>query len=308
AKGAAPLQLNPRFPLLGPHFIPPSFSHAQRRHAIIQTEPKLAYLKPVTVIHPAFYPELAVCPRCESTDVLWYGWSPTGHHDVHGIEREETAIGYQLCCNRCKELYGQGGSRSEEEDSKSYSFLTTSCQFWENREHWDIPRDALTRDLFNLIVEFRLSGTAAGIAEHIRRHNDLVGDVYNKWVEKTRQSESEATLRTLGAVTISLDATFRSAGKATVTDKDKARTKVWTGGLQSVMNEKNLIIAWRLCLTQANAEVQELLEGVSRRLYLLEFAQPEMAVADNCCHVRAAIRKVFPDIAVVLDVWHFIMR
>ncbi len=176
--------------------------------------------------------------------------------------------------------------------------------------------------------------------------NDLVGDVYNGWVEKTRQPESEATLRTLGgefprltlsvlpashatcrsAVTISLDATFRSAGKATVADKDKARTKVWTGGLQSVVNEKNLIIAWvcpsllpvtivadsatpqRLCLSQANVEVQELLEGVARRLHLLDFAQPEMATADNCCHVRAAIRKVFPDIDVVLDVWHFIMR
>ncbi len=32
-----------------------------------------------------------------------------------------------------------------------------------------LKKSALTRDLFNLIVEFRLTGTAAGIAEHIRR-------------------------------------------------------------------------------------------------------------------------------------------
>ncbi|KAH9940973.1 hypothetical protein B0H21DRAFT_697284 [Amylocystis lapponica] len=33
-----------------------------------------------------------------------------------------------------------------------------------------------------------------------------------------------------------------------------------------------------------------------------------MVVVDNCCHVRSAIVKAFPDIKVVLDVWHFMMR
>ncbi|EIW64988.1 uncharacterized protein TRAVEDRAFT_159779 [Trametes versicolor FP-101664 SS1] len=33
-----------------------------------------------------------------------------------------------------------------------------------------------------------------------------------------------------------------------------------------------------------------------------------MATVDNCCHVKAAILKVFPDISVCLDVWHFMMR
>ncbi len=144
-KGAAALQLNPRFPLLGPHFIPPSFSHAQRRHAVAQVKPDIAYLKPVTVIHPAFYPELGVCPRCSSTDVVWYGWSPTGHRDVHGIEREETAIGYQLRCNPCKRLFGQGGSKESEDEESSYSCLTTNFEFWKTREHWDIPSEYIAR-------------------------------------------------------------------------------------------------------------------------------------------------------------------
>ncbi|KAI0720548.1 hypothetical protein C8T65DRAFT_567509, partial [Cerioporus squamosus] len=64
----------------------------------------------------------------------------------------------------------------------------------------------------------------------------------------------------------------------------------------------------RWCPTQGHIEIEEQLEGVRRRLALLNFADPEIAVVDNCCHVKAAILKVFPDIAVVLDVWHFVQR
>ncbi|KAI0712734.1 hypothetical protein C8T65DRAFT_562727, partial [Cerioporus squamosus] len=64
----------------------------------------------------------------------------------------------------------------------------------------------------------------------------------------------------------------------------------------------------RWCPSQSNSEYVELLEGFHRRLLLLGVAPPEMAVVDNCCHVKAAILQVFPDIAVVLDVWHFIQR
>ncbi|KAI0686377.1 hypothetical protein C8T65DRAFT_591216, partial [Cerioporus squamosus] len=64
----------------------------------------------------------------------------------------------------------------------------------------------------------------------------------------------------------------------------------------------------RWCPTQGNIETEEQLEGLRRRLLLLGFAEPEIAVVDNCCHVKSAILKVFPDIAVVLDVWHFIQR
>ncbi|KAI0698413.1 hypothetical protein C8T65DRAFT_581918, partial [Cerioporus squamosus] len=62
------------------------------------------------------------------------------------------------------------------------------------------------------------------------------------------------------------------------------------------------------CHSLAHAEIEELLDGIRRRLEMLDIASPEIAVADNCCHVKAAIRKVFPDIDVVLDVWHFVMR
>ncbi|TFK92385.1 hypothetical protein K466DRAFT_480676, partial [Polyporus arcularius HHB13444] len=64
----------------------------------------------------------------------------------------------------------------------------------------------------------------------------------------------------------------------------------------------------RWCPTQGNIEIEEQLQGVGRRLLLLGMAEPEIVVVDNCCHVKAAILKVFPNIAVVLDVWHFVQR
>ena len=39
----------------------------------------------------------------------------------------------------------------------------------------------------------------------------------------------------------------------------------------------------------------------SRRLAILNVADPEMAVADNCCQMVNTIKNVFPDISVGLD-------
>ncbi|KAI0658951.1 hypothetical protein C8Q70DRAFT_899100, partial [Cubamyces menziesii] len=217
---------------------------------------------------------------------------------------EETAIGFQLRCETCKGKYGKGVVGKEE---GAYCFVTTSHVFWERKEHWELPvgiprflkRCAVTEQLFNLIVELRPSSTAAGLAESIKR-------------EFWKLMPGRKT------ITISLDATFRAASKATVVSDDKSRTKFYKGGIETVLNEQNLIIAWvsvlprlsvrRFCNTQANSELEEILIGLKRRFALLGVANPEMAVVDNCCHVKNAIKHVFPDIAVCLDVWHFMMR
>ncbi|KAI0704824.1 hypothetical protein C8Q76DRAFT_631245 [Earliella scabrosa] len=130
----------------------------------------------------------------------------------------------------------------------------------------------------------------------------------------------------LSAITISTDSTYGVAYKGTVVEKDKKRTRTYKGGLVPVINERNSIITWvgfvpikaglttcspplqRLCHTQGNAELEELLQGLKRRFALLGIEDPEIAVADNCCHVKITIRKVFPGISVCLDVWHFMMR
>lgn len=43
---------------------------------------------------------------------------------------------------------------------------------------------------------------------------------------------------------MSVDNTFRAAGKATIVDKQKKRTKVMKGGILSALNENNEIVSW----------------------------------------------------------------
>ncbi|KAI1793319.1 hypothetical protein LXA43DRAFT_885912 [Ganoderma leucocontextum] len=179
----------------GPLFEPPSYVDEQLRDATPMVTPETAYLKSVHVVHRRYYPHiLGRCPRCQSTDIIHNGWSPTGPREVHGLMREEMAIGTQIRCKRCKERVSQG-DRDEAEDTGTYCFTTTSHLFWDHFEHWELPgeccsthtitatyfwslavglphffsRCAVTSDLFDLIVEFRLSETAGGLTEHIKR-------------------------------------------------------------------------------------------------------------------------------------------
>ncbi|EGO24993.1 hypothetical protein SERLADRAFT_438585 [Serpula lacrymans var. lacrymans S7.9] len=159
----------------------------------------------------------------------------------------------------------------------------------------------MTRDLFDLIIELRPSTTSAGLAENFKY-------VYLEVSKRSRQAESSEYLRTLSGVCISLDNTFKAAGKATVADKQKTRTKFMRGGMLTAINEDNEILFWRLCQTQANTEMEELLEGLKSRYEKLDQPLPQMVIVDNCCHVRSAVNKAMPDAQVGLDVFHFIMR
>ncbi|KAL6300463.1 hypothetical protein BKA93DRAFT_819423 [Sparassis latifolia] len=80
-------------PLLGPQFLPPSYEQYKKCNSMPNIVPEIAYLKPVNVIHPFYFPELARCPQCNSDDVKWTGWTTTGHR--------ETALGFQLRCQEC---------------------------------------------------------------------------------------------------------------------------------------------------------------------------------------------------------------
>ncbi|KAG2085532.1 hypothetical protein BD769DRAFT_1397235 [Suillus cothurnatus] len=96
--------LDSRIPILGPHFLPPSYLHVQKRN---QSEPainpEVLYLKPLRIIHPFYHPELARCPQCDCADsVSWDGWTGTGPWDVHGLMFDEAVIGIQLRCESCR--------------------------------------------------------------------------------------------------------------------------------------------------------------------------------------------------------------
>jgi hypothetical protein len=123
--------LRKEVPFLGPRFLPPSYLHAQKRSATPNILPGPAYLKPLHIVHPIYYPHLARCPQCNSDNVHWDGWTTGGHREVHGVNREETALGYQLKCQSCRDISEDG----------AYCFATTNPTFWKGKEHWEVPRE-----------------------------------------------------------------------------------------------------------------------------------------------------------------------
>ena len=50
------------------------------------------------------------------------------------------------------------------------------------------------------------------------------------------------------------------------------------------------------------------MEGLKQRCIKLGIPESEMAVVDNCCTVRNQLNSVMPNLKVVLDVYHFVMR
>lgn len=99
------------------------------------------------------------------------------------------------------------------------------------------------------------------------------------------------------------------------------------GGILSVINELNEIVAWvttsyhliililpgvipiqRFCQSQSPAEIGEILKQYTLRCKILGIDLPEMLVVDNCCQVRKSVTGAVPEIKVALDVYHFLMR
>ncbi|KAF8973795.1 hypothetical protein BDZ97DRAFT_1912253 [Flammula alnicola] len=84
--------------------------------------------------------------------------------------------------------------------------------------------------------------------------NDLVTDLYLDFIARVRQSESVEYSKTRTAKSISLDNTFKSAGKATIIDKDGYRQNPLKGGILSAINEEGEGLSWRFCVSPSPAE------------------------------------------------------
>jgi hypothetical protein len=72
-------------PFFGPQFLPPLYAVLGKCQTST-VKPELAYLKPVNVVHPFYYPMLAKCPESQSLDVKWDGWMGTGSCKVYGVK------------------------------------------------------------------------------------------------------------------------------------------------------------------------------------------------------------------------------
>ncbi|KAJ3835476.1 hypothetical protein F5878DRAFT_509789, partial [Lentinula raphanica] len=288
-------------PIWGPRFLPPSLNNIMKRDPSgASVTPEQLYLKPVNVVHPFYYPTFKKCPRCDSENIKWEGWTGSGSREIHGIACEETAIGMQLRCSNCKNKEGENG--------KPQGYYRVSSLTYEHADVGGIPhfrhQIGLTPELFNLIIETRISGTSAGLAEHIhlqscprstltpprlKPFSDRINQSgYNDssisdqtitavllHFNKTRQEESTNFMKSLTGCVLSLDATFRAAKKATISDSNKQRTSVVTGGVLSIINELSETLAWRFCHTQSPEEIAELLTPLRERYRELGAPPPE---------------------------------
>ncbi|KAJ6491108.1 hypothetical protein C8R45DRAFT_901353 [Mycena sanguinolenta] len=191
------------------------------------------------------------CPQCNSQDIQWDSWTGAGSRDVHGVRAEKKAIGYQLRCKPCQKKYGKGGSevgaQGEDGEKLCYSFATTNTKFWAGWEHWNIPP-------FDLIIEPRPSTTSG------KRLSENGKQVFIDFSNRTRVEECGRYLRTLTAICLNLDNTYKAASKATIVDESKTHMKLMKGGILSVLNELNEIISWRFCKSGGANEIMELLE------------------------------------------------
>ncbi|KAF9068511.1 hypothetical protein BDP27DRAFT_1421866 [Rhodocollybia butyracea] len=335
-------------PLLGPRFTPPTYLHLTKRSFIADIQPEAMLLKPLNVIHPFYYPEIAdCCPRCNSKTITWDGWTTYGSCAVHGIDSEESALGYQLRCQSCAE-----GKQNMES-----CFATTSPIFWEKMQGYEIPRGiphffqrcALTRPLYDMILELCLSGTSGGLAENIEQlhiaeyfckhqdylryyqlrpatpmkplpllnfpdpkndciSSDIITQVLLQHYDQTGKDESAQYLQTIMGRVLSLDHTFRAASKASIASSSHERSRPISGGTLSIINEKNQILSWRFCLTQSVEEISEALTQLKIQYRKLGEEDPDEIIVDNCCTVRPKISKVFPNTHVGQDVHHVIQR
>jgi hypothetical protein len=92
--------------------------------------------------------------------------------------------------------------------------------------------------------------------------DEMITEIYLEFSNQTRKLESDMYLCTRTGelalfalrekltsggtgVTLSLDNTFKAASKATVAaNRNATHTKLWKGGVLSIINEKNEIVAW----------------------------------------------------------------
>lgn len=141
SESSVPKTIPKDLPLLGPRFCPPTWLHLQKRSVSPGIEPKTAYLKALTIIHPLYYPDLIKrgCPQCLSANVRWDSWNSAGHRELYGVDRNECALGYQMRCMDCKVNGAQG---------ESYCFASTAVQFWQRWQFWDIPRTSVVQFFF----------------------------------------------------------------------------------------------------------------------------------------------------------------
>ncbi|KAF7294249.1 hypothetical protein HMN09_01153400 [Mycena chlorophos] len=158
SKSTTPKTLPKDVPIYGPRFLPSTLLDVSKRNPTC-VEPETLYIRPLNV-------------RSRGTS-----GSDLERGDVHGLFYEERALGYQLRCSECETKYKGKKVLGRDGEKLGYCFATTNAKAWAGINHWEIPRGipyftqrtAVTRELFDVIIELRPSTTSGKLAEEIKQ-------------------------------------------------------------------------------------------------------------------------------------------
>ncbi|TFY83333.1 hypothetical protein EWM64_g678 [Hericium alpestre] len=319
-------------PLYGPQFLPPTYRDLTMHHNAPKIQAGLTYLKPIFTCHPFYFPELAICPGCDSTNITWEGWNTKGHRKIHGVHRDEFVIGCQLRCDgACGATHeaahkrNKGRPANEKETEPTFCFATTNMMLWANWEFWAIPQLHLLEHMKSQLDYLNTyQSKHSSFFDYYKLQDfldpfdpllggasisdEIISEVFLEFTAWSCQSESETYMRTLHGICLSMDATFKVVDKAVIVDKKRKRTTAMQGGIMSLINEWTEILNWTMCQTKRNAEMSQILSGYARRCEELAVDLPEIVVVDDCCHFRSAILQSLPNAKIVLDTYHLMMR
>lgn len=115
-------------------------------------------------------------------------------------------------------------------------------EYYRNVEETLSRPSVITISVVRFSEPFDMNGYAASPIS-----DDLLSDVYAMFSDRTRRDESSRYLRSLPVQTLSIDATFKFAKKASIvmkTEDGEERVTPMKGGVLSGINQSNETVVW----------------------------------------------------------------
>ncbi|TFY80628.1 hypothetical protein EWM64_g3383, partial [Hericium alpestre] len=259
SKDKTPRNLARAIPMHGPCFIPLTYMYLRMHQYLAEIEPGAAYLKPLHIIHPVYYPELLKCPRCGTTDRFKLTMTSAGLAEnirqLHLLEYQQTVQEYLQYFRSCKD------TPIRRPHLRAFS----------------APADVDCYEDFLIMC-------------------DKVTDILLEYSEKTQHEKSSEYIRTLTGICVSIDNTFKVGDKATVSEgRGQKCLNVMKGGLLNMISECNNYLgwsdkakgklAWYWSKDEQETRLQEMFEHWSRIGGVWTAASPKVH-ANQLVHVK----------------------
>lgn len=136
--------------------------------------------------------------------------------------------------------------------------------------------------------------------------NDMLMNIFLQNFDKQSHLYEECMNR-LTAKVITCDHTFKISRNIGIVRETDNKFVPQYKQVFIALNEQGEVLGWRLTKTTSFSEIEDLLQGIKKRLER-NVENLNMICVDDCCHVRNKYNKIFPDTLVKLDLFHACQR